>query len=239
MFPSTENFKMGYIDKDKFHLAVDCVIFGFEGKKLKLLLYKRDFEPEKGKWSLMGGFLQPGENLNEAASRVLARITGLRNVFLEQLIAFSEVDRDPVDQVISVGYYALINIHDYDEKLLKQHGVQWFAIDNLPELIFDHLDIVNKALRRLNRKTKSQPIGFELLPSRFTLTELRKLYEAIFQREIDPANFRRKLLSMDLLDRLPIKDKSTSRKGAYLYSFNQEKYNNLTSKGFSFDISRL
>lgn len=230
---------MGYIDKDKFHLAVDCVIFGFDGKTLKLLLYKRDFEPEKGKWSLMGGFLRKGENLDEAASRVLARITGLRNVFLEQLSVFSEVDRDPGDRVISVGYYALINIHDYDEKLLKQYGVEWFAINELPELIFDHQDIVNKGLKRLNRKTKSQPIGFELLPNTFTLTELRKLYEAIFQREIDPANFRRKFMSMDLLERLPIKDKSASRKGAFLYSFNQEKYNNLTSRGLLFDISRL
>ncbi len=230
---------MGYVNKDKFHLAVDCVIFGFDGESLKLLLYKRDFEPEKGKWSLMGGFLREGENLDEAASRVLARITGLRNVFLEQLSTFSEVDRDPAGRVISVGYYALINIHDYDEKLLKQYGVEWFDINDLPELIFDHHDIANKGLRRLNRKTKSQPIGFELLPDTFTLPELRKLYEAILQREIDPANFRRKFMSMNLLDKLPIKDKSSSRKGAFLYSFNQEKYDNLTGNGFSFDVSRL
>lgn len=230
---------MGYTNKEKFHLAVDCVIFGFDGELLKLLLYKRDFEPKKGNWSLMGGFLRKGENLDEAAIRVLARITGLRNIFLEQLSVFSEVHRDTADRVVSVGYYALINIHDYDERLLKQYGAEWFAIDDLPELIFDHMDIVNKGLRRLRRKSKSQPIGFELLQDKFTLTELRKLYEAILQREIDPANFRRKFISMNLLDMLPIKDKSSSRKGAYLYSFNYNRYNSLISKGFSFDISRL
>lgn len=230
---------MSYPDKDKFHLAVDCVIFGFDGEKLKLLLYKRDFEPMKGSWSLMGGFLRKGENLDEAANRVLTRITGLRNVYLEQLTAFSEVDRDPVDQVITIGYYALIKIQDYDEDLLKNYGAEWFAIDELPELIFDHSDIAEKALKRLKRKSKTQPIGFELLPDNFTLPELRRLYEAISQREIDPANFRRKFMSMELLDKLPIKDKSTSRKGAYLYAFNKEKYNNLTAKGLFFDVSRI
>lgn len=230
---------MSYPDKDKFHLAVDCVIFGFDGEKLKLLLYKRDFEPMKGSWSLMGGFLRKGENLDEAANRVLTRITGLRNVYLEQLTAFSEVDRDPVDQVITIGYYALIKIQDYDEDLLKNYGAEWFAIDELPELIFDHSDIAEKALKRLKRKSKTQPIGFELLPDNFTLPELRRLYEAISQREIDPANFRRKFMSMELLDKLPIKDKSASRKGAYLYAFNKEKYNNLTAKGLFFDVSRI
>lgn len=230
---------MSYADKDNFHLAIDCVIFGFENDHLRLLLYKRDFEPEKGKWSLMGGFLRKGENLDEAAYRILARITGLRNVFLEQLNAFYKDGRDPAGDVVSIGYYALINIHDYDVNLLKQYGAQWFAIDDVPSLIFDHIEIVERALRRLNRKAKTQPIGFELLPETFTITELRNLYEAINQRELDPANFRRKFLSMDLLDRLPIKDKTASRKGAYLYAFNKEKYNNFTAKGFAFDVSRI
>lgn len=230
---------MDYSQKDKFHLAVDCVIFGFDGEKLKLLLYKRDFEPEKGNWSLMGGFLRKGENLENAAVRVLAKITGLRNVYLEQLASFSEIDRDSVAQVISIAFFALIKIQDYDEDLLKQYGAQWFSIDEIPDLIFDHNKIVDRALKRLDRKSKVRPIGFELLPDTFTLLELRKLYEAIIQRPIDPSNFRRKFLSMDLLDKLPIKDKSASRKGAFLYAFNQEKYEKLTAKGFFFDVSKL
>ncbi len=230
---------MTYSDKEHFYLAVDCVIFGFDNDHLKLLLYKRDFEPQRGMWSLMGGFLRNDETLNDAAYRVLARITGLRNVFLEQLSVFSDIDRDPAARVVSVAYYALINIHDYDDGLLKQYGAQWFSIDELPGLIFDHNKIVMKALRRLRQKAKTQPIGFELLPENFTITQLRNLYEAIYQCTFDPANFRRKIMSMRLLDRLPIKDKNGSRKGAYLYSFNQEKYENFSAQGFSFDISRV
>jgi len=230
---------MPYIDIEKFHLAVDCVIFGFDEDRLKLLLYKRDFEPEKGKWSLMGGFLATNETLDDAAYRVLARITGLRNIFMEQLSAFSDINRDKAERVISIGYYALINIHDYDTTLLRHYGAEWFNIDELPELIFDHADIVEKSLRRLKRKAKTQPIGFELLPENFTITQLKNLYEAIYQRKLEPANFRRKFMSMDLLDRLPIKDKNSSRKGAFLYAFNKEKYENLTAKGFAFDVSRI
>lgn len=230
---------MTYSDKDKFHLAVDCVIFGFDDDRLKLLLYQRDFEPEKGKWSLMGGFLRKNETLDEAAYRVVARITGLRNIFLEQLSAFSAIDRDPANRVVSIGYYALINIQDYDSLMLRQYGAAWCAIDELPALIFDHHEIVEKGLRRLKRKAKTQPIGFELLPETFTITQLRNLYEAIYQRHLEPANFRRKFMSMKLLERLPIKDMNSSRKGAYLYAFNQEKYENLTAKGYSFDVSGI
>lgn len=230
---------MPYANIEKYHLAVDCVIFGFEEDRLKLLLYKRDFEPEKGKWSLMGGFLASNETLDDAAYRVLARITGLRNIFMEQLSAFSDINRDKAERVISIGYYALINIHDYDTTLLRQYGAEWFNIDELPELIFDHADIVEKSLRRLKRKAKTQPIGFELLPENFTITQLKNLYEAIYQRKLEPANFRRKFISMDLLDRLPIKDKNSSRKGAFLYAFNKEKYESLTAKGFAFDVSRI
>jgi 8-oxo-dGTP diphosphatase len=233
------NRTMTYSEKDRFYLAVDCVIFGFDNDKLKLLLYKRDFEPQKGMWSLMGGFLRKNETLDDAAYRVLARITGLRNIYLDQLSVFSELDRDPADRVISIAYFALINILDYDQELLRQYGAQWFTIDELPDLIFDHYDIVNRALRRLKRKAKTQPIGFELLPENFTITQLRNLYEAIYQRQIEPANFRRKIMSMGLLNRLPMKDKNNSRKGAFLYSFNKEKYEMLTAKGFSFDLSGI
>lgn len=230
---------MPYSNKESFHLAVDCVIFGFAEDQIKLLLYKRDFEPEKGKWSLMGGFLHNDETLDDAAYRVLARITGLRNIFMEQLAAFSGLERDPAARVISVSYYSLININDYNDSHLKQYGAKWFSIDELPDLIFDHNEIVQKSLKRLTRKAKTQPIGFELLPENFTITQLRNLYEAIYQRFLEPANFRRKFISMDLLDRLPIKDMNSSKKGSFLYAFNKDKYENLTSKGFSFDVSRI
>ncbi|MGD9993899.1 MAG: NUDIX domain-containing protein [Salinivirgaceae bacterium] len=230
---------MTYTDKDTFYLAVDCVIFGFDGSQLKLLVYQRDFMPEQGSWSLMGGFLKKGENLDQAANRVLARISGLKDVYLEQLSAFSEVNRDPAARVISIGYYALINIDDYDKKLLDQYSARWFPLDQLPPLIFDHGEILEKALRRLKRKAKTQPIGFELLPARFTIIQLRNLYEAIYQRSVDPANFRRKFLSMKLLDRLEAKDKTSSRKGAYLYAFNREKYEDLSARGFSFDVTGI
>jgi 8-oxo-dGTP diphosphatase len=228
---------MPYSNKDKFYLAVDCVIFGFDGEALKLLLYKRDFEPEKGKWSLMGGFLREKENLDDAAYRILARITGLRNIYMEQLSTFSALDRDSEDRVISTAYFSLINIQEYDVNMLKNNGVEWFSFDQLPELIFDHTDMVEKALKRLKRRSKSEPIGFELLPEQFTITQLRNLYSAIYQRNLEPANFRRKLMSMDLLDRLPMKEKNSSKKGSFLYSFNKQKYETLTSNGFSFDLT--
>ena len=230
---------MPYSNRVRFLLAVDCVILGFEEDKLKLLLYKRDFNPEKGKLSLMGGFLSKNETLDEAAHRVLARITGLRNIYMEQLAAFSNIERDPAARVISIGYYSLINIIDYDNNLLKQYGAEWVEVDNLPNLIFDHSEIVRRALKRLKRKAKVQPLGFELLPENFTITQLRNLYEAIYQRQLEPANFRRKFMSMKLLDRLPVKDMNSSRKGAYLYAFNKEKYEQFTAKGFSFDVSRI
>ncbi|MCF8359804.1 MAG: NUDIX hydrolase [Prolixibacteraceae bacterium] len=230
---------MTYSSKDRFLIAVDCVIFGYSEGVLKLLLYKRDFEPEKGKWSLMGGFLSKKETLDMAAYRVLARITGLRNIYMEQLSTFSEIGRDVADRVISTAYYSLINLEEYDPAMLKKHGVEWFSIDELPELIFDHNEMVEKALRRLKRKAKSEPIGFELLPEKFTITQLRNLYEAIYQCKLDPGNFRRKIMSMNLLDRLPYKDMNSSKKGAYLYAFNKEKYEILSGNGFSFDLTGI
>ncbi len=227
---------MSYANKEKFYVAVDCVIFGYEDHQIKLLLYKRDFEPEKGKWSLMGGFLQNHETLDGAAYRVLARITGLRNLYMEQMYAFSEIQRDPAARVLSVGYFALINSLEYDQALLKKHGNEWFSLEDLPNLIFDHRAMVDKALIKLRNRAKNQPIGFELLPKNFTITQLKNLYEAIYQCALDPANFRRKLLAMGLLDILPLKDKKNSRKGAYLYAFNQKKYEKLTANGFSFQL---
>lgn len=228
---------MIYGEKNRFYLAVDCVIFGFEDYQLKLLLQPRPIEPSKGEWALMGGFCSEAESLEMAANRVLENTTGLTDIYMEQVQAFSAPYRDPGGRVVSVAFFALINIRNYDDNLLKQYGARWFSIEEIPKLIFDHSDIVKKAMQQLRRMAKIQPIGFELLSENFTITQLRNLYEAIYQCTLDPANFRRKIMSMKLLDRLSVKDKKSSRKGAYFYSFNQYKYKKLTAQGFSFDIS--
>ena len=220
-----------YDQHERYHVALDCIIFGFDRKNLKLLLIKRNFEPEKGNWSLMGGFLEPDESLDEAASRILYNLTGLKDIYLEQLKGFGEVDRDPVARTISVAYYALINIHDHNANLLPEYSAKWFPIDELPDLIFDHDDMVSLAKDRLQQKASSQPVGFELLPDTFTLPELQQLYEAIYETNLDKRNFRRRILSMDVLEKTDKKQKKYSKKGAYLYKFDEEKYSDKKNGG--------
>lgn len=223
-----------YQNQDRQLLAVDCIIFGFDAGTIKVLLIKRSFEPEKGNWSLAGGFLKKEESLDECASRVLSELTGLNNVYLEQLLSYGAVDRDPGERVISIAYFALLNIQDHNLDLSKDNEACWCPLSEMPELVFDHRQMVDKSLRRLQRKVKIRPIGFELLPDKFSLPQLQSLYESIYQKELDKRNFRKKILSMELLDKLQEKDKSSSKKGAYLYCFNQEKYNQLESDGFYF-----
>lgn len=220
----------------KHFVAVDCIIFGFDNEKLKLLCIKRDIEPGKGQWSLLGGFLKENESLDEAADKVLYKLTGLSGIYLEQLQAYGDVNRDPAARVISVGYYALINLVTFDKVLSKDYNAKWFDIDKLPDLVFDHGDLVDKALRRLRRRCKTQPIGFELLPDKFTLPQLMKLYEAIFQQKFDKRNFRKKVLSNEILRKLDEKDMEGSRKGAFLYRFDKAKYERLKKNGYHFDI---
>lgn len=220
----------------KHLVAVDCIVFGFDNEDLKILLVRRPIEPQKGDWSLMGGFVQEGESLDDASKRVLYTLTGLTDVYLEQLYTFGDVHRDPVDRVISVAYYALIKINDYDREIVRRNGAQWFKVSSYPKLIFDHDQMVQTAIGKLRRKCRTQPIGFELLPEKFTIPQLQSLYEAILMQPLDKRNFRKKILSMNLLDKLEEKDKENSKKGAYLYRFNREKYEMLTSKGFSFEI---
>ncbi len=223
----------GFYDKNEKHfVAIDSIIFGFNEGQLKLLLIKRRFEPHRGTWSLMGGFLAKKESADQAANRILEELTGLKNIFLEQLYAYGDVNRDDEARVISIAYYALINIDDYDENLGKKHGAQWFNIDDIPPLIFDHEVMVQKAMRRLRRKTVIQPIGFELLPKKFTLTQLQCLYESIHQQSLDKRNFRKKILALDLLKKLEEKDKLTSKRGAFLYKFNKRKYDEMVNRGF-------
>lgn len=225
-----------YKDKDKVLLAVDCIIFGFDNDELKLLLIKRDFEPEAGKWSLMGGFLKKDEVLDEAASRVLYRLTGLHDIYMEQLSAFSNVDRDPEDRTISVAYYALIKIEDHNKELIQKHSAKWFNISDIPDLIFDHNSMVSHAIGRLRYKTSVQPVGFELLPEKFTMRQLQKLYEAIHNQKLDKRNFNKKIQSLDFLVKLDEKDMNSSKKGSYLYKFDELKYSRRISEGFSFKL---
>lgn len=227
---------VNYSVEDKVFLAVDCIIFGFDGEKLKILLIKRDFEPEKHKWSLMGGFLKKSENLDQAANRILKHLTGIQDVYLEQLHAYSKIDRDPAERTISVAYYALINMQEHDHELTANFGAKWFSISSAPKLIFDHDLMVKNAISQLQYKTSKEPIGFELLPPKFTMKQLQNLYESILNEKLDKRNFIHKINSMDILVKLDEKDMTSSRKGSYLYNFDQKKYLERKAKGFDFKI---
>lgn len=224
---------MKYYDiHPKFHLAVDCIIFGFDDGLLNLLLLKRNFEPAKGEWSLMGGFVNENESVDEAARRVLKELTGLENVFMDQVGTFGEINRDPGERVISVAYYALIDIKKHDNELVKAHNASWIPLANVPELIFDHNLMVRKALETMRNKSCDQPIGMKLLPKEFTLSKLQKLYEAILGESLDKRNFRKRIAEMDYIEKTDKIDKTESRKGAALYRFNERKYH----KGSKFKI---
>jgi len=199
------------------YVAVDCVILGYQDEEIKLLLYPRSFEPYKGNWSLLGGFVEDNESADEAAARILKLTTGLEQIFLEQVASFSEPNRDLEARVISLAYYALIRIDLHDEECVRENGAYWVSINKLPKLIFDHQQMFEKALVKLQQKAGYSLCGSELLPEMFTLIQLRKLYEAIFQREFDPGNFRKKILSLGVLEKLSVKDASESRKGAFYY----------------------
>ena len=212
-----------YSNHPKHFVSVDCVIFGYRNDELCLLLYPRGFEPSQGKWSLMGGFIQKNESSEEAAKRVLTQTTGLKNIYLEQVETFAQPNRDPEARVISISYYALSRMDEYDEKSVREHGAHWWPITELPQMIFDHTNMVEKALIKLQQKSGYSLVGKELLPEKFTLMQLRKLYEAIFQREFDPGNFRKKILSLDTLQRLNTKNYSESKKGAFYYKCQNSK----------------
>lgn len=227
-----------YAQHPKLLVAVDSIIFGFNENEhdLKLLLLKRKFMPEQGKWSLMGGFVSEDENLDDAAKRIVKQLTGLDNVYMEQLYTFGDIHRDLGGRIVSVAYFSLIKINDHDSELVKKHGALWIPLPKLPKLIFDHQEMVEKALRKLRIRARTQPIGFELLPEKFTIPQIQRLYEAIYRFPFDKRNFRRKLLAMNLLEKQEEKEKTTSRKGAFYYCFNQKKYEELIEKGFNFDL---
>ncbi len=223
-----------YASHDRILVAVDCIIFGFDGTQLKALLIKRGFEPEIGKWSLMGGFVHQDESSDDAAIRVLHELTGMKNIYMEQLYTFSDVGRDSAGRVISIAYFALINIAKYSKQLKSDHEARWYPLTEIPALIFDHRQMLQTALERLRDKVSNHPIGFELLPEKFTLPQLQNLYEAIFETNFDKRNFTRKILSLGILNKLNEKEKESSRKGAFYYVFDKDKYSNLHHEGLKF-----
>lgn len=213
-----------YSLNSKFYTSVDCIIFGFHKGELNLLLLKRNFEPAKGNWSLMGGFVQENESVDAAAKRVLAELTGLEQVYMEQVGAFGDIDRDPGGRVISIAYYALININEYDRELVRQHNAFWMNINELPPLIFDHEAMVQKARALMQQKASVKPIGFNLLPNLFTLSQLQSLYEAIYGEPLDKRNFRKRVAEMNYIEKTDKIDKTGSKRGAALYRFNESAY---------------
>ena len=221
----------------KLTITVDCVVFGLDDQELKVLLIERDLEPFKGQWALPGGFVREGEPLEETARRELKEETGVDEVYLEQLYTFGAVDRDPRGRVVTVAYYALVNLQDYSiNATTDAKSAAWFAIDDLPHLPFDHQEIFEMALKRLKAKVRYEPIGFELLPERFTLTQLQRLYEKVLEMPIDKRNFRKKILSMELLKDLNEVEVDVAHRAARLYKFDEPKYKQLKEKGFNFEL---
>ena len=213
-----------YSEFQKVLLSVDCIIFGFTDNKLKILIGKRNMDPGRGEWSLYGGFVRGDESLDDAANRTLYELTGLRKVFMRQVGAFGNIDRDPGERVVSIAYYALINVNDYDEDLRKKHGVEWVDMDNIPQMYCDHNDMVHRARKLMRQKMKTEPVGFELLPDLFTLTQLQRLYEAVNGEELDKRNFRKRIKEMDYIEKTELIDKNTSKRGAALYRFNKKAF---------------
>ncbi len=221
----------------KSAFSVDNVIFGFDEGGLKVLLIKRGTVPYKGKWALPGDLVYPNEDLNTAAQRVLEELTGLKEVYLEQVRTFGSVDRHPLGRVITIAYYSLIKISDYvltPASFAKK--AKWHSITDVEDLAFDHNEILAACCERLKEVVRTRPVGFELLPPKFTLTELQHLYESILVTELDKRNFRKKILSMNLLIDLNETQEGVAHRPAKLFQFDEEKYRNFINEGFSFEL---
>ena len=213
-----------YAKQSRYLQAVDCIVFGFDGENLKILLIQRGFEPEKGKWSLMGGFVTENESLEQASNRILKQLTGLDGVYLEQLHTFSEPLRDPIERTVSTAYFALLDINKYEKQISHDYHAEWFTLKRMPKLIFDQQQMVELAQRRVRYKAALHPILFELLPSRFTIPQLQNLYESVYNTKIDKRNFSKRILATGLLIKQADKDKSSSRRGAFYYQLNMQNY---------------
>lgn len=213
-----------YSQYPKFHVAVDCIIFSFEDGKLKVLLQRRPFEPRQGEWSLMGGFVKRDEDIDDAAKRILEQLTGIHNIYMRQVGAFGSVNRDSGDRVISIAYFALLDIDRVNMDLNHENSAHWEDISDLPPLLFDHTEMIQAALKKLRTLISRCPIGFQLLPPNFTLTQLQQLYEAILDYKIDKRNFRKRVSELPFIEKTEGIDKSNSKRGAALYRFNEYAY---------------
>ncbi len=219
------------------NLSIDCVIFGFEAGELKALFIKRNSEPSKGMMALPGGFVDIKEELDNASHRILRELTGVSDIFMEQVQTFGEVDRYPLRRVITIVYYALIKIDEYKIQAGSEaQEAKWISVKEIPELPFDHKKIYDAALEKLRERVHREPIGFNLLPEKFTITELQQLYEAVLDTELDKRNFRKKLAKMDLLIDLNEKQQNVAHRAAKLYKFDEANYERLKKKGFVFDM---
>ncbi len=227
-------------DYAKSAFTVDNIIFGFDEGELKVLLIKRGVLPYENQWALPGNFVYPNEDLNAAANRVLLELTGLSDVYLEQVRTFGEVNRHPMGRVITVAYFSLVKIQGYElhgTSPLSQKA-KWVSIAEATNLAFDHDAILEACLNRLKRRVRMRPVGFELLPRKFTLTELQHLYEAILQpiKKIDKRNFRKKILSMKILVDLDEIQEGVAHRPAKLYKFDKDKYEKFIAEGYIFEL---
>jgi len=224
-------------DYFSFGVSVDCVVFGYHEGEVRVLLVERDAEPYKGDWALIGDLVQPTINLKDSANNVLERLTGLKNIFMEQFFTFGSVERHPVGRVVSVGYYSLVKSRDYNPVASSwAKSTKWFNINELPDLAFDHQDILAKGIEALKTGVRYRPVGFNLLPAKFTLLELQVLYEALLGYKFDKPNFRKKILSMDLLIPLNEVQENVSHRPAKLFKFDEQRYTQLRKEGFSFEL---
>ena len=213
-----------YNDHDRLLVSVDCIVFGFDEGELRVLMGKRKMDPGRGQWSLYGGFVGANESVNDAARRVLYALTGLKDLYMKQVGAYGDVDRDPGARVISISYYSMINVADYDQAQQQEHDVAWVNIEQLPEMYSDHRKMVLKARRMMQEKISHEPIGFNLLPELFTLSQLQQVYEAVNGEEVDKRNFRKRIKEMDFIEKTDQIDKLTAKRGAYLYRLNEKAY---------------
>jgi 8-oxo-dGTP diphosphatase len=218
-------------------VTVDCVVFGLDENGLQVLLVQRDLAPFKGRWALPGGFVRMEEDLEAAARRELVEETGLSQVYLEQLFTFGALDRDPRERVISVAWYALVKLSDHRVRAATDaRAAAWFRLADQPELAFDHDQILRVAKARLQGKVRYQPIGFELLPPKFKLSQLQGLYERVLEKALDKRNFRKKILAMGLLEETGEVEQGVSHRAARLYRFDKKKYKALEKAGFNFEL---
>ena len=218
-------------------ITVDCVIFGFNKASLEVLLVQHAEGESVGKWGLLGGWIKKEESADDAAQRVLYELTSLNNIYLEQLKAFTDPKRVLDRRVVTIGYYTLVNREDYNIKAgFTLREAKWYKINDIPDLIFDHNEILEFSLMQLRNRVRQAPIGFNLLPEKFTLLQLMHLYEEILGIELEKSNFRRKILHMKLLVALDEKQQDVSHRAAKLYKFDPDIYKKLTEKGFNFEF---